>query len=60
MINSVLITDKELLEDELSNNAKDANNLIKDKKPVPDDLWVSKRCSINFRHVPYLGLPGND
>lgn len=40
-INTVLITESELLADELSNHAKEANELIKAKKPVPDQLWVN-------------------
>lgn len=39
-INCVLVTEQELLEDELSINAKNVNALLKDNKPVPDELWV--------------------
>lgn len=39
-INCVLITEQELLQDELSINAKNVNALLNDNKPVPDELWV--------------------
>nr|XP_039270982.1 adenylate kinase 8-like [Styela clava] len=39
-INSVLVTEQEILSDELSEHSKKANALLAEKKPVPDTLWV--------------------